>query len=106
MQMKRILGILLALCFLMSVTAAVVGASGNVRDGDSKNHFKKFEERHEKDHFKKNNEFRFNEHGKKKHFHPGHWDNERRGHREFRNNRYTVVYEIIKVYKIGYWSEY
>src|SRR5665647_914550 len=98
MQMKRILGILLALCFLMSVTAAVVGASGNVRDGDSKNHFKKFEERYEKEHFKKNNEFRFNEHGKKKHFHPG--------HREFRNNRYIVVYEIIKVYKIGHWSEY
>ena len=100
--MKRILGILLALCFLMSVTAAAVGASGNVNYRE--NNFKNFEERHKEDHFKKNNEFRFNEHGKKKHFHPGHWENERRGHREFRNNKYIVVYEIIKVYKVSYWS--
>jgi hypothetical protein len=104
--MKRILGILLALCFLMSVTAAVVGASGNFKDSYSENNFKKFGERHEQNHFKKNNEFRFNEHGKKKHFHPGYWINERRGHREFRNNRYIVVYEIVKVYKTCYWSEY
>jgi uncharacterized protein YxeA len=102
--MKRILGILLAVCFLMSVTAAAVGACENNNKCGDENHFNKFEEKHKEDHFKNNNEFRFNEHGKKKHFHPGHWENERRGHREFRDNRYIVVYEIIKVYKVSYWS--
>jgi len=103
MQMKRILGILLAVCFLMSVTAASVGACENNKNCGI-DHFNKFEERHKEDNFKKNNEFRFNEHGKKKNFHPAHWENERRGHREFRDNRYIVVYEVVKVYKVSYWS--
>jgi hypothetical protein len=46
MQMKRILGILLALCFLMSVTAAAVSARPDLKFGDKDD--KKFGDKDDK----------------------------------------------------------
>ena len=108
MQMKRILGILLALCFLMSVTAAAVGATEFRQVNKKDNDFKKFEDRQENS-FKKesnfgNNEYRFKEHGKNKHYHPSHWENKRMGHREYRDNRYVVIYVIKQVYVPACWT--
>ena len=52
MQMKKIIGILLALCFLMSVTAAAVSAeSDHYKVNEHRGHWewKKIKEHHHKD---------------------------------------------------------
>jgi len=82
LKIKKILGILLALCFVMSVTAATVGATPNAVNKDVKKFIdndKKFDNDH-------------------KQFHPAHWEKQRVGHREFRNNQWTVVYVYETVY--------
>jgi hypothetical protein len=90
MQMKRILGILLALCFLMSVTAAAVSAEPVKLGGkEDKKIGDKNDQRGD-----------FN----KGHYHPGHWEKHREGHREYRNNHWIVVYKVVTVYKNAYWS--
>jgi len=98
MQMKRILGILLAVCFLMSVTAAAVSASGENARGS---HVIGFEE-HGKKNERNDKDFKFFEHAKQKHHHPGHFEKQRVGHREFRNNKYVVVYVIKTVWLPAY----
>lgn len=98
MHMKRILGILLALCFLMSVTAAAVSAEPvKIGQKDDKN----FGQKDDKN-FGQKDDHRgdFN----KRHYHPGHWEKHREGHREYRNNHWVVVYKVITVYKNAYWG--
>ncbi len=104
-NMKKIVGILLALCFVLSVTAASAAASGdNDREHREKpgDHGKpKFDDRH-KPKFDDRHKPKFNDHQKKRHHHPAHWEKKRVGHREFRHGQWTMVY----VYKMVYVAEY
>ena len=103
-NIKKILGILLALCFVLSVTAASAAASGDnrgPRDGPGDRDKPKFDNHKPKfdDHRPK-----FDDHNKKRHHHPAHWENKRVGHREFMNNQWTIIYVIEKVYVSEYWG--
>jgi Ni/Co efflux regulator RcnB len=99
-NMKKIVGILLALCFVLSVTAASAAASEDKDHGALGDHPKKDDD---KDRFKEHNKKdddkdRFKENNKKRHHHPGHWEKKRVGHREFRNNQWMMVYVYEMVY--------
>ena len=94
LKTKKILGVLLALCFVLSVTAAAASAQD----------FKKVEVPKEVKKVDNDNKKRFDDHSEKKHYHPGHWEKHRESHKEYRNNHWVVVYKIVTVYKTAYWS--
>jgi Ni/Co efflux regulator RcnB len=100
-NMKKIIGILLALCFVLSVTAASAAASGD-DDHHEKPHEKpRFDDRHDKKD-RHDERYKFNDQHKKRHHHPAHWEKKRVGHREFRNNHWQTVF----VYKWFYVAEF
>ena len=97
MQMKRILGILLALCFLMSVTAAAVAAEPANKDvrkidqkvdlnkkDDKKGDFKK------KDDDKKKNDDKFKP--------KGHWEIIKVKHVAWKHGHKFVWFTFVKVF--------
>jgi hypothetical protein len=94
----------------MSVTAAAASAQDFKKvegpkevkkvDNDNKNKF----DNDNKNRFDNDNKNRFDDHREKKHYHPGHWEKHREGHKEYRNNHWVVVYKIVTVYKTAYWS--
>jgi Ni/Co efflux regulator RcnB len=120
LKMKKILAILLAVCFLVSITAA----SASARDGSTiikektvikktvvekekkfgdRDHRDRFGDRDHHDRFgDRDHRDRFGEHHKKRHHHPAHWEKKRVGHREFRNNHWQTVF----VYKMVFVKEY
>jgi len=102
-NMKKILGILLALCFVVSVTAAA--ASANQNNGpkfDNHNNGPKFDNHKPKF---DNHKPKFDNHNKR-HHHPAHWENKRVGHRVFVQSCgcYKTVYVIQKVFIKEYWG--
>jgi len=110
-NMKKILGILLALCFVVSVTAAA--ASANQNNGpkfDNHNNGPKFDNHKPKfdNHKPKfdNHKPKFDNHNKRHHHHPAHWENKRVGHRVFVQSCgcYKTVYVIQKVFIKEYWG--
>jgi|GEM_PF-1059389 len=130
---KKIFGILLALCFVLSVTAAAVSAApGNGDFNQKDNHRGDFDHNHRGDFDQKDNhrgDFDHNHRGDfdqkdynrgnfdqkdyhieyrnnyhHNHYHPGHWEKHREGHKEYRNNHWVVVYKIVTVYKTAYWN--
>jgi len=141
MEMKKILGILLAVCFLMSVTVAAVSAGTVEKVGYKNGKDKRMDEEHNKKNEEKNKRMKEDErkrkeesdrkkrdedrkwkenndrkkreeqkrhNEKKRHFHRGHFEYKKVGHKEFRNynghRKVVVIYKVIKVYKAGYWD--
>ena len=111
-NMKKILGILLALCFVVSVTAAA--ASANQNNGpkfDNHNNGPKFDNHNNGPKFDNhkpkfdNHKPKFDNHNKR-HHHPAHWENKRVGHRVFVQSCgcYKTVYVIQKVFIKEYWG--
>jgi len=102
MQIKKILGILLALCFFMSVTVAAVSAEpqGNHPQGKHPETFKPgFNSKPVKHHpetFKPG----FNHEGKKRYHHPASWKYVQICHKEYGHNH--KVCKMIKVHKPAY----
>jgi hypothetical protein len=90
LKIKKILGILLTLCFVMSVTAATVGATPNAVNKDVKKTVGSTPNTVNKDVKKFDND--------NKQFHPGHWEKQRVAQREFKNNQWAVVYVYETVY--------
>jgi Ni/Co efflux regulator RcnB len=96
MQMKRILGILLAFCFLMSVTAAAVSAGDNRMIND---HNKPV-----KDHDKDKHKNFMKGH---KHFVKGHWETKLvKKFVGFRHGKPVYVYKLVKVFVPAKWMYY
>jgi hypothetical protein len=91
---------LLALCFVMSVTAAAASAQENkiVEHKDVKNIIIVKKPVHPQP-----VKVVKIVHKSGKHFHPGHWEKHRVGHREFRNNQWTVIYVYKTVYMGPSW---
>ncbi|MGA9188898.1 MAG: hypothetical protein WB014_10170 [Methanosarcina sp.] len=108
LKMKKILGILLAVCFVLSVTAAAVSA-GPANYFKDKKDFRYDNHRYDKkDRYDRGDRYdkkdRYDD--KKRHYNPSHWGKERVGHREFRNHSWTVVYVYIQVFIKEYWTYY
>jgi len=104
MQMKNILGILLAVCFVMSVTAAAVSADPYTDHKDVNDHKDVKKDDHRSDFNQKDNHIEYRNNYHHNHYHPGHWEKHREGHKEYRNNHWVVVYKIVTVYKTAYWN--
>jgi hypothetical protein len=110
LKMKKILAILLAVCFLVSITAASASAH------DDKFVKKEKIVKKEKVVIKKTvvgkekrfgdrEEHRFRgENHRHKHFHPGHWEKHKVPHKKFINHRYVYVYVYESVFVNGYWA--
>ncbi len=109
MKMKKILGILLALCFVLSVTAAAVSAApqyGNKDKYGDKDKYGGKDKYDGKDKYNDKNKYNDkkydNHYGKKKHFMKGHWGYKKVKHNKdkkhksfwFSNERYWIP---------GYW---
>ena len=88
MEMKRILGILLAVCFLMSVTVAAVSASAPMAKGGKEN--EKFN--------KNNNQFggeqKFNKNNKREEY-------KRPQYKRVCNTWFTKEWKLVKIEKRG-----
>jgi hypothetical protein len=116
MQMKRILGILLALCFLMSVTAAAVSADPVMKIGDDKKtgdkkigddkkmgDDKKTGDDKKREDDKKRNDEKF----KHKHFFKGHWETKLvKTFIGFKHGKPVYVYKLVKVFVPAKWMYY
>jgi hypothetical protein len=93
MQMKRILGILLALCFLMSVTAAAVSAAPDKVDlnkkDDQKGDFNKKNDDKKGD-FNKKNDDKFKP--------KGHWEIKKVKHVAWKHGHKVVWFTFVKVF--------
>jgi Spy/CpxP family protein refolding chaperone len=85
LKMKKTLGILLAVCFVLSVTAAAVSAAPYGYKYDGKN--------------------RFDNHDDKKHkyFNLGHWGHKKVKHYKDRFHKY-FWYSYERYWISGYWS--
>ena len=102
--MKKILGILLALCFVLSVTAASAAASDNNNFGD---HGKKNNDRdkfNDKKDVKKFNDKkdRHNNRGK---WIAGHYEKKVVKHVVYKHHQKIVIKKVIKVWVPGHWVQ-
>jgi ABC-type Zn2+ transport system substrate-binding protein/surface adhesin len=129
LKIKKILAILIAFCFLVSVTAAAVSA-GSVTvvkatqektvvtkvtqekktlveekksDKDEENEEDEEDEQSEHEEKEKKVEDHHRHH---KHFHPDHWEKHRVPHKKFINNKIVIVYVYESVFVKGYWAEF
>lgn len=89
MNMKKILGILLALCFLVSVTAGAVSAKSNDDFKKSDDHGKKFD-KHDKCF--------------KKIWIKGFWEKKVVKKVTWHHGEKKVVKKVIKIWHKGYWK--
>ena len=100
-KMKKILGILLALCFVLSVTAAAASANGNdePKFGD---HKPKFGDHKQKfgDHKQK-----FDRYNKGKWI-PGHYETKVVKKVVYKHHQKIVIKKIIKVWVSGHWVKF
>jgi Ni/Co efflux regulator RcnB len=133
LKMKKILAILLAVCFLVSITAASASANDNAQVVKKEkvviektvvkkeNKFRGEREEHKFGGEREEHKFRGDrdehkfrgdrdehkfrgEHHKKRHFHPGHWEKHKVPHKKFINQKYVYVYVYESVFVQGYWG--
>ncbi len=121
LKMKKILAIFLAVCFLVSITAASASANGNTQVVEKEKIVKKekvvikktvvgkekkFGSEREEHKFRGDrDEHRFGEHNRHyRHFHPGHWEKHKVPHKKFINHKYVYVYVYESVFVQGYWG--
>ena len=110
-NMKKILGILLALCFVLSVTAASAAASGN---HDVVDHNKKHDDRNDKKFDNHRDGKKFND-KKDRHDNRGKWNRGKwiAGHYEkkvvktvvYKHHQKIVIKKVIKVWVPGHWVQ-
>jgi hypothetical protein len=107
LKMKKILGILLAFCFLMSVTVSAVSAASN--DGkivyNNQNDGKKIDNNNNGKKIDNNNNGKKidnNNNGKKKYFMQGHWGYKKVRHNKDKNHK-SFWYSNEKYWIPGYW---
>ena len=93
MQMKKILGILLAFCFVMSVTAATAAADNNNNWGKDKKDNKNWTTDHEQ-------KFKIVYKMVKV---PGHWDKKVVKEVVYKNHQKIVIKKVIKVWVPAKW---
>ena len=93
LKMKKILGILLALCFVLSVTAGAASAYG---DNDHSDKDKKYDDHHKKydDHHKKF----------KKVWIRGHFETKIVKKVVFKHGHRIVIKKVIKIFIPGHWE--
>jgi len=101
LKIKKILGILLALCFVMSVTAAAASAQENkiVEHKDVKNIIIVKKPVHPQP-----VKVVKIVHKSGKHFHSGHWEKHKIAQKKIINHKVVYVYVIEKVFVKGYWA--
>jgi hypothetical protein len=114
LKMKKILAILLAVCFLVSITAASASAHEEKKVVEKKivkvektvvKKDKRFGDRDEHKFRGDRDEHRFGEHNRHhRHFHPGHWEKHKVPHKKFINHKYVYVYVYESVFVQGYWG--
>jgi len=112
MKVKKILGILLALCFVLSVTAAAVSAApvNDKYDGkqkyDSKQKYdgkQKYDAKNKYDSKNNYNDKKYdNNYGKKKYFMQGHWGHKKVKHNKDKKHK-SFWYTFDKYWIPGYW---
>jgi hypothetical protein len=108
LKMKKTLGILLAVCFVLSVTAAAVSAAPNL-DGkkgynsynDGKNKYNNHDGKNKYDNHDGKNKYD-NHYGKKKHFMQGHWGYKKVKHNKDRYHK-LLWYTNERYWIPGYW---
>lgn len=106
--MKKILGILLAFCFVLSVTAAAVSAAPNY-DGkngynnhnDSKNKYDNHDGKNKYDNHDGKNKYD-NHYGKKKYFMKGHWGYKKVKHNKDKKHK-SFWFSNLRYWIPGYW---
>jgi Ni/Co efflux regulator RcnB len=107
-KMKKILGILLALCFVLSVTAGAASANGNDRSkfGD---HKQKFDDHKQKfdGHKQKFGDYKqkFDRYNKGK-WVPGHYEVKIVKKVVYKHHKKFVIVEKIKVWIPGHWVKF
>ncbi len=103
MKMRKILGILLALCFVLSVTVAAVSATqNNVKNNyDGKQKYDAKNKYDSKDKYDSKNKYD-NHNGKKKYFMKGHWGYKKVKHNKDSKHK-SLWYTSEKYWIPGYW---
>ena len=104
--MKKILGILLALCFVMSVTAAAVNASApgvpNGKNNFPGNHINDGKNNFPSNHINDGKNKYDNHYGKKKYQMKGHWGYKKVKHNKDRNHKF-FWYSNERYWIPAYW---
>ena len=95
LKMKKTLGILLAVCFVLSVTAAAVSAAPYG--------YNKYDGKHKFDNHDSKKWFDHYDSKKHKHFNPGHWGHKKVKHYKDKFHRY-FWYSYEKYWISNYWS--
>jgi Ni/Co efflux regulator RcnB len=108
LKMKKILGILLALCFVLSVTAAAASAAPYGKNGPKYNDGKKNYDNHDgkKNYDNHDGKKNYGNHyGKTKHYKKGYWGHKKVRHNPDRHHK-SYWYTNERYWFPGFWYWY